>query len=1523
MKCQWGMFLLIVSILVVITVGEGSRGATAAPESGGVIKRVSVTSDGTEANNGSGSSAISADGRYIAFTSGATNLVLGDTNGDGGVFLHDRQNGITSRVSVASSDGDLAISADGRNLAFVSYANDQSDVYVHDRQTGQTPLISRHTDGTKGNDYSAAPSISADGRFIAFHSRSTNLVNDDANGQFDVFLHDRQTKQTTLISRSTGGAPGNGGSSAPSISADGRFVAFWSAASNLISGDSNGWWRDVFIYDRIIGKVVTRIAVDLNQVFPSMVALSADGRYAAFSYYADDSEPYNDAWGSEHVVVRDLVVGTQTLLSDKPFPAPVESPNGQVDLSADGRYVIFSSDNRDVDSYGNTDISIYDQITKQTKVITGHGDDRSGSPTVSADGRFVAFWSHASNLVPCDMNEASDIFVYDRDGQAPSVYTICGKVTKGDGTPLQGVLVSEAFGHQDITDADGRYRFDGLIQGNYVVEPELTGYTFTPTVENVNVPPHASGVNFVAAAVAGGCTKANRNVQPIMLITGWSGSENTLSEDDQLSYLKEHLRPHGYVEGCNLFYATKTSPYAYLDENALLLFDNMCLARVEVRKWNSSWNGHFSIIGYSYGGLRARAYLEMEEGKYYKRACPGSGSEDSRLIHVDRLFTLGTPHDGEIGYLPFSAMIGLSAKLFRQFPALEEMEPQTRKLQNKQQKQPPHTQYYFIGGDARDQLLSSISTLSLLTNIYWVTYLLPNDLAVHLESAFGNGMKPDHYQKVQKIATGDLHGQVPPWLDPLGVLKSYVNPSDTFEQHICGRLGLSGCSSSALGHSVQVSRSNDSLLTAVDKQQTPTSSAAMPMMEIAAGEIATGQTLEGEFQVTGSGAWQTMLNWPMGGLTVTLTDPNGKVIDPDVAEVDPIIDYLELDTGFGYMANYIFSETLPGTWSYQLTSLDDAALYRFAIIPPLPIATTVFVPDWTPASHAVPILSAVTYDVTTPLPGGEVVAEINRPDGWTDIITLYDDGAHEDGAAGDATFGGSYLPPSGGFYGLLIIASGNYNGDLYQRNTNKVFTVGPASAGLNGQFSDRGFDEDGDSSLDFLEVYATLKVDQSGTYGLTADLFKGSTFISTNFVKIELESNDFFQEIAIRFPAVDIASARMDGPYTVRNMMLTDESDGTLLIEADDYVHTTNDYKWSEFDQTPSVTTTATPTPTTIPTATPMPTVTPTVTGTPPTPTNTPTATPTATNTPKPTHYSLFLPVVSWPGDPPETVELIGQTASFAAAVAVQGNHAYVAEGSRFAVYNVTNPATPTLVGYYNTPNFIFYVKVDGSYAYVGNEDGIRIISIANPAAPGEVGFFGMQRDPYGMTVVGSHVFVTDGNSLRVVDVANPASPIVIGNLSIRDANGVTVVGNYAYVAAQGYGLHIIHVANPALPVLVGTYDTPGFAIDVAVAGNYAYVTNYRYGLAIVNVANPAAAVGIGIYRLPGDALRVVKAGNYAYIADWESGLAVIDVANPAASAEAVSYDTPGMVGDVAVAGNYVYIADDTGGLKILRHKKN
>ena len=400
--------------------------------------RVSIASDGTQENDESWYPSISADGRFVAFGSYATNLVPNDTNGKPDIFVHDRDTGQTTRVSVSSNGSQangmqahgFSISADGRFVAFESTStnlvpddtNNTWDVFVHDRDTGQTTRVSVAGDGSQGNGGSLDPSLSADGRFVAFTSSSSNLVPDDANKKLDIFVHDRQTGQTTRVSVASDGSQGNDTCDYPSISADGRFVVFSSYSTNLVPSDTNNMW-DVFVHDRETGQT-TRVSVasDGTQAndksYYSYSSLSADGRFVAFGSYATNLVP-GDTNGKPDIFVHDRETGQTTRVSVSSTGRQANDSAGDPSISANGRFVVFGSSATNLvpgDTNNRSDVFVHDRQTGQTTRVSVAGDGSQGNNTsyyssISADGRFLAFLSGSSNLVTGDTNGVQDVFV--------------------------------------------------------------------------------------------------------------------------------------------------------------------------------------------------------------------------------------------------------------------------------------------------------------------------------------------------------------------------------------------------------------------------------------------------------------------------------------------------------------------------------------------------------------------------------------------------------------------------------------------------------------------------------------------------------------------------------------------------------------------------------------------------------------------------------------------------------------------------------------------------------------------------------------------------------------------------------------------------------------------------------------------------------------------------------------------------------------------------------------------------------
>jgi len=273
--------------------------------SSGVTELVSVALGGSSGQGTSADPSISGDGQRVVFESDAPDIVVGDTNGEYDIFLRDLQANTTTRVSVSSSgvqaNGDCldpAIARDVDVVAFRSVAtnldfgdtNLASDVFVRDLTAGTTVRVSETSTGAEGNGSSSAPDISADGRYVVFMSSADNLVFGDNNGSLDVFVKDRFTSLTTRVSVSSSGAEGNDDSRFPTISDDGRYVTFDSLASNLVDGDTNGV-RDIFRHDRQTGETI-RISVATDGTEASeqsyLPSASGDASTIAFTSQADE-----------------------------------------------------------------------------------------------------------------------------------------------------------------------------------------------------------------------------------------------------------------------------------------------------------------------------------------------------------------------------------------------------------------------------------------------------------------------------------------------------------------------------------------------------------------------------------------------------------------------------------------------------------------------------------------------------------------------------------------------------------------------------------------------------------------------------------------------------------------------------------------------------------------------------------------------------------------------------------------------------------------------------------------------------------------------------------------------------------------------------------------------------------------------------------------------------------------------------------------------------------------------------------
>ncbi|HEY5602770.1 MAG TPA: hypothetical protein VIM41_06645 [Gammaproteobacteria bacterium] len=358
------------------------------------------------------SMAISADGRYMVFASGATNLVPNDTNCHNDIFLRDRLLGTTVRVNLGAG-------------------------------------------GVQANQTSGNPTISRDGRYIAYQSAATNLVSTSTTTAYQIFRYDTLAKTTVHVSRSTGGVQGNASSNEPSISNDGRFIAFTSLASNLVAGDTNAR-PDMFRRD-VTSNITIRVSVrnaggqgnntSFRDPGPS---ISGDGRYVLFTSNATNLVA-GDTNGSPDLFVRDVTGATTRRVSLTNAGGQANSYSYMGRISNDGRYVVFSSLATNLvagDTNVAEDVFVRDRTLNTTTRVsvsssgaqTPTGELGSVKPSISNDGRYVAFTSYAPNLVTGDTNELADTFMRDRTTNTTTRVSVGNAGQQGDAGHTDGVI---------------------------------------------------------------------------------------------------------------------------------------------------------------------------------------------------------------------------------------------------------------------------------------------------------------------------------------------------------------------------------------------------------------------------------------------------------------------------------------------------------------------------------------------------------------------------------------------------------------------------------------------------------------------------------------------------------------------------------------------------------------------------------------------------------------------------------------------------------------------------------------------------------------------------------------------------------------------------------------------------------------------------------------------------------------------------------------------------------------------------
>jgi len=493
---------------------------------------------------------VSSDGRYVVFTSSASNLLPGDNNGASDVFVRDTWNATTTLVSVnqsgtGSGNGpsyDPSISADGHCIVFTSTATDLvsgannaaiEQIFVRDLITGTTTLVSVNGGGTGGNDASNDAFISANGRYVVFDSAASDLVANDNNNTVDVFERDLLNQTTALVSVNINGTSADSSSSSAVVSPDGRYISFLSYANDLISGDTTSQ-QEVFLRDMVTGTTLI-ISVDNSGVpgngSSQQQVITPDGRYVAFVSFASNLAP------GKNVFVRDVQAGTTKLVSvNKTNTGPGNGASQDPVISDDGRYVAFDSSAFDLvnnDNNSAPDVFLRDLVNGTTTLVSinasgtgsgiGIGYPLGGSqfPAISANGRFVSFMSYANDLVQTP-TFLSNIYVRDLSSGITALLTPDNDSYAADSGRLNGSMMTPDAQHV-VFSSDGNLMVRGdfnqstdvFLWSNSAASLLVAGYA-SPTT------PGVGGSFTITARDAGG------NVAP-----NYSGTIHFTSSDLQ------------------------------------------------------------------------------------------------------------------------------------------------------------------------------------------------------------------------------------------------------------------------------------------------------------------------------------------------------------------------------------------------------------------------------------------------------------------------------------------------------------------------------------------------------------------------------------------------------------------------------------------------------------------------------------------------------------------------------------------------------------------------------------------------------------------------------------------------------------------------------------------------------------------------------------------------------------------------------------------------------------------------------
>jgi pimeloyl-ACP methyl ester carboxylesterase len=1173
----------------------------------GDTTRVSVSSSGAQGNDISYDPSISADGRYVAFSSRASSLVSGDTNGEHDIFVRDSVANTTTRVSLSSSGMQAnsssyypSISADGRYVAFYSGANNLVsgdtngfvDIFVRDTVANSTTRVSVSSSGMQANNSSNNPSISADGRYVAFGSYASNLASGDTNRQPDIFVRDTVANSTTRVSVSSSGAQGNSGSFDASISTDGRYVAFSSDASNLVSGDTNGF-EDVFVRDSV-ANTTTLLSLSSsgaqgnNRSGQNAPSISGDGRYVAFSSSASNLVSGDTNNGGD-IFVRDSVANTTTLVSLSSSGA--QGSGGSPSISADGRYVAFVSSASNLvsgDTNGTQDIFVRDTIANTTTLVSVSSSGAQGNGTsyyhsISGDGRYVAFTSYASNLVSGDTNGFDDVFVHETGFNAmptPTPTPTCYTLTTNVIPPDAGQVFLRTQGN---CNNGAGYTSNTVVE--VTVQPNINNayaFAFWTSDNSWVMDPYALTTRVMIGHANSTITANLRIKPPLILVHGYEGfnsdphpypfdcNTGVMRYADQVNRGKPDnsamgTLPHDFKDKYDVWMAYwTTGPLPFgttpgLEDNANCLHD-------EIKQvYEDTYHQPITLVTHSMGGLVSRACLSR----------PQCGNK------VRALYTMGTPHAGInaitiaalwIGplFLLNPANLTLTQLICTVYAGVCQMETSAMLNFNVWHPNQSGIKYGFIGGNAPS------------APGYWIAYLDgPNDGGIGQYSAVGWSYRSKTFAPFN-WSSASMPTQI--WTDEAHI-SEWANPNYYMDGHISFHCieGLQGHESRPAGCKDADARAGLALSPHLALQTMPTTPQTLPSV---VGHLNMGESLTQPIAIDTSSQVSFYLAWRAGTLDFSLTQPDGTLITPGYAEAHPDFVTYEISPATSMtppMAVYTFPHAAPGMWSVHVTAgaldVDGTNFLTSAVMQ----TTRTFKVSananlYHPGETAT--LTATLQDETGGLGGATIVGTFHRSDGITDTITFADQG--------NGIYMANYtVPPTTGFGFMSVRTNGQTDSIAFAREELLPLPIVSRDASLSGDYADTTQDPDGNGRYDTLNVQVGVDAVRAGNFTVSGDLVASDQLVAHSATDAALVAGHNI--VTLTFGGDNIRRSQLSSPYTLTHVAILDGTQADLPTDTADNVWQTEAYNWQGFGVCYSLSTGVDPLPVGSVTANPAP----------------------------------------------------------------------------------------------------------------------------------------------------------------------------------------------------------------------------------------------------------------------------------------------------------------------------------------------